>query len=139
MPCVLGLGCAVLAACTAAGHDPEGWASYHVLTAGCALTGLLTLACALARDHGARLVLVHVAALPVAIYGEAVLIPDRKDFQEPLQKWPQRRFWKQHPGIIAAPEDGVGPGFSPDADEFGLVFDDMEGAVFDPISEQRPA
>ena len=46
----------------------------------------LTLACALARDHGARLLLVHVAALPVAIYGEAVLIPDPKDFQEPLQR-----------------------------------------------------
>jgi len=35
----------------------------------------LWLACALARDHGARLVLVHVAAPPTAVYGGDILIP----------------------------------------------------------------
>jgi nucleotide-binding universal stress UspA family protein len=34
----------------------------------------LRLACALARDHGAKLVVLHVAAMPVAIYGEGVVL-----------------------------------------------------------------
>ena len=46
----------------------------------------LNLACALARDHGSRLVVVHVAAFPVAVYGEAVLIPEPEDYQEPLKR-----------------------------------------------------
>jgi nucleotide-binding universal stress UspA family protein len=36
----------------------------------------LELACALARDHGARLVLLHVGAMPVMVYGEGVLPVD---------------------------------------------------------------
>lgn len=35
----------------------------------------LRLACALARDHGARLILLHVASPPTAIYGGDVLVP----------------------------------------------------------------
>jgi len=35
----------------------------------------LRLACALARDHDARLILLHVAAPPVAVYGGDFLIP----------------------------------------------------------------
>jgi nucleotide-binding universal stress UspA family protein len=37
----------------------------------------LELAAALARDHGARLLLLHVAELPATAYGEAVLVFDR--------------------------------------------------------------
>lgn len=39
----------------------------------------LRLACALARDHGARLVLLHVAAPPTAVYGGDILIPAPPD------------------------------------------------------------
>jgi nucleotide-binding universal stress UspA family protein len=46
----------------------------------------LTLACALARDYGARLVLVHVAARQVTVYGEVALIPESKDYLEPLTR-----------------------------------------------------
>ena len=41
------------------------------------------LACALARDYGARLVLLHVAVLPEVV-GEAVLIPILRDNQAEL-------------------------------------------------------
>src|SRR5262245_53299737 len=34
------------------------------------------LACALARDYGAELVVLHVAALPTVVYGEGVVPPD---------------------------------------------------------------
>jgi nucleotide-binding universal stress UspA family protein len=37
----------------------------------------LQLAAALARDHGARLLLLHVGELPSMAYGEAVLVLDR--------------------------------------------------------------
>jgi nucleotide-binding universal stress UspA family protein len=39
----------------------------------------LRLAGALARDHGARLVLLHVAAAPVAFYTEGVFVPAPSD------------------------------------------------------------
>jgi nucleotide-binding universal stress UspA family protein len=42
------------------------------------------LACALARDYGARLVVLHVAAPPVVVYGEGVLPPAPEDYQERL-------------------------------------------------------
>src|SRR5438874_8097909 len=35
----------------------------------------LRLACALARDHDARLILLHIAAPPMAVYGGDMLIP----------------------------------------------------------------
>ncbi|MCI0462243.1 MAG: universal stress protein [Gemmataceae bacterium] len=34
------------------------------------------LACALARDYGARLVLLHVTTAPTVVYGEGILPPD---------------------------------------------------------------
>jgi nucleotide-binding universal stress UspA family protein len=40
----------------------------------------LQVATALARDHGARLLVLHVAELPAAVYGEAVLLMDRAGF-----------------------------------------------------------
>ena len=43
------------------------------------------LACALARDYGARLVVLHVAAPPVVVYGEGVLPPAPEDYQERLR------------------------------------------------------
>ena len=33
------------------------------------------LACSLARDYGARLIVLHVVALPTVVYGEAVVVP----------------------------------------------------------------
>jgi len=39
----------------------------------------LQLACALVRDYGARLILLHVASPPMAIYGGDVLIPAPPD------------------------------------------------------------
>jgi len=41
----------------------------------------LELACGLARDYGARLVLLHVAAQPVIAYGEGV-VPPQEDYED---------------------------------------------------------
>jgi len=46
----------------------------------------LPLACALARDHGARLVLLHVAPRPVIVYGEGVIPPLADDYPERLRE-----------------------------------------------------
>jgi nucleotide-binding universal stress UspA family protein len=35
----------------------------------------LHLACALARDYGAELILLHVVEIPAAVYGEGVMVP----------------------------------------------------------------
>jgi nucleotide-binding universal stress UspA family protein len=43
-------------------------------------------ACSLARDYGARLVVVHVATPPVAVYGEGVLIAEPEDYQDRLRE-----------------------------------------------------
>jgi len=40
------------------------------------------LACALARDYGARLILLHVAMRPVLVYGEGVVPPDPEEDRE---------------------------------------------------------
>jgi len=42
------------------------------------------LACALARDHGARLVVLHVAPLPVFLFGEGVIPPDPQQSDQAL-------------------------------------------------------
>src|SRR5262249_10330761 len=42
------------------------------------------LACALARDYGARLVLLHVAHPPVVVYGEGGVPPPPDDYLEQL-------------------------------------------------------
>src|SRR5262245_21599989 len=39
----------------------------------------LRLACALARDHGADLILLHVASIPVIGYAEGVMPPDPEE------------------------------------------------------------
>src|SRR5438874_1488196 len=44
------------------------------------------LACALARDYDARLVLVHVAVVPVVLYGEGVVPAQPEDYQEGLMR-----------------------------------------------------
>jgi nucleotide-binding universal stress UspA family protein len=38
------------------------------------------LACSLARDYGARLVVLHVASAPTVVYGEGIVPPDPEDF-----------------------------------------------------------
>ena len=46
-------------------------------------TAALRLGCALARDHGARLVLLHVVMPPTIVYGEGLLPPEPDSiFQE---------------------------------------------------------
>lgn len=42
----------------------------------------LRLACALARDHGSHLVILHVASVPVVVYGEGVVPPDSEDYRQ---------------------------------------------------------
>ena len=42
------------------------------------------LACALARDYGARLVILHVAAPPAVFYGEGIYLPPPEEYEEPL-------------------------------------------------------
>jgi len=48
------------------------------------------LACALTRDYGARLVVLHVAVPPTVVYGEGILPPDpeilRREAQEQLDR-----------------------------------------------------
>jgi nucleotide-binding universal stress UspA family protein len=44
----------------------------------------LQLACALARDHGARLILLHAAELPTAVYGEIPLAMDAASYADEL-------------------------------------------------------
>ena len=41
----------------------------------------LWLACALARDYGARLIIVHVAAAPTLAYGEGVVPPSPEELR----------------------------------------------------------
>jgi nucleotide-binding universal stress UspA family protein len=43
------------------------------------------LACALARDYGAKLVVLHVAEPPVAVYGEGVIVPVYDPIHEELK------------------------------------------------------
>jgi nucleotide-binding universal stress UspA family protein len=43
------------------------------------------LACALARDYGARLVLVHVAPPPFGAYSEGIYLPTPEGYLEPLE------------------------------------------------------
>jgi nucleotide-binding universal stress UspA family protein len=45
----------------------------------------LQVAAALARDHGARLLLLHIAELPAAAYGEAVVMLDRAAYASEVQ------------------------------------------------------
>ena len=44
------------------------------------------LACALARDYGAHLVLLHVVVRPVVAYGEAVIPLDVEDYRREAQE-----------------------------------------------------
>ncbi len=42
------------------------------------------LACALARDHGARMIIMHVSQPPLAIYTEGAIPPGLEDYREEL-------------------------------------------------------
>jgi universal stress protein A len=44
------------------------------------------LACALARDYGARLTVLHVAAVPTVVYGEGVVPPDPEELRAAVQE-----------------------------------------------------
>jgi nucleotide-binding universal stress UspA family protein len=44
------------------------------------------LACALARDYGARLVILHAAVPPVVVYGEGVIPPEPGDYKDRLRE-----------------------------------------------------
>jgi nucleotide-binding universal stress UspA family protein len=46
----------------------------------------LALACALARDYGARLIIVHVVRLPVVAYGEGIVPPNPEVLRAAAQK-----------------------------------------------------
>jgi nucleotide-binding universal stress UspA family protein len=60
----------------------------------------LQLAAALARDHGARLLLLHVAELPAATYGEALLVLDRAAYADELQGKLERVVVAAPPGCV---------------------------------------
>jgi nucleotide-binding universal stress UspA family protein len=57
------------------------------------------LACSLARDYGARLVVLHVVTPPVVIYGEGVVPPEPEMFRAEAQEKLNR---------LEAPAPGVG-------------------------------
>jgi nucleotide-binding universal stress UspA family protein len=44
------------------------------------------LACALARDYGAKIIVLHVAEPPVAVYGEGVIVPVVDPIHDALRK-----------------------------------------------------
>src|SRR5947209_3501754 len=44
------------------------------------------LACALARDYGSRLVVLHVVAAPTVVYGEGVLPPNPEELLAAAQE-----------------------------------------------------
>jgi nucleotide-binding universal stress UspA family protein len=46
----------------------------------------LWLACALARDYGARLVVLHVVHSPVVVYGEGAVPPDPEEMRAEAQE-----------------------------------------------------
>src|SRR4051794_25756197 len=46
----------------------------------------LGVACALARDYGARLVVLHAAPPPVVVYGEGVVPVDPEGYRQELQE-----------------------------------------------------
>ena len=46
----------------------------------------LGLACALARDYGARLIVLHVTELPTVAYGEGVVPPNPEDLRAAAQE-----------------------------------------------------
>jgi nucleotide-binding universal stress UspA family protein len=48
------------------------------------------LACSLARDYGARLVVLHVATPPVVVYGQGVLPAQPEGYQDELRERLQR-------------------------------------------------
>jgi nucleotide-binding universal stress UspA family protein len=60
------------------------------------------LAYALARDHGSRLVLMHVAPLPAVVYGEGIVPPAPEHFLDELKEKlhrlqvPDRRIHVDH-------------------------------------------
>jgi universal stress protein A len=46
----------------------------------------LRVACALVRDYGAHLILLHVAALPGAVYAEGAFVPEPATYYESLKQ-----------------------------------------------------
>ena len=46
----------------------------------------LGLACALARDYGARLIILHVAEVPTVAYGEGVVAPNPEELRAAAQE-----------------------------------------------------
>jgi universal stress protein A len=46
----------------------------------------LRLACALARDYGSRLIVLHVATTPTVVYGEGIVPPVPEDYLDEAQE-----------------------------------------------------
>jgi len=59
----------------------------------------LQMACALARDHGSRLVLLHVAAPRMALSGEAILMPGPEPSHATVRR--QLNQLDVPPGVLA--------------------------------------
>src|SRR6266446_803679 len=57
----------------------------------------LQLACALTRDYGARLIVLHVATPPPLVYGEGMLIDSQDIFRDA----------KEHLARLQVPDDNV--------------------------------
>lgn len=57
------------------------------------------VACALARDYGAKLIVTHVVAPPVIVFGEGVIAPEMENTRPQLQKQLQQVLPRQ--GTIA--------------------------------------
>jgi len=56
------------------------------------------VACALARDYNAHLVVLHVDQLPLALYGDAIAPPRPDDYQDRLR---EQLFNLRAPGVSA--------------------------------------
>jgi len=77
------------------------------------------LACSLARDHGARLIAMHVVVPPVATFVEGVLVPQPES--DTSQLWPQlQQLQDEAPDVVMELRILEG---EPAAEILGVVFD----------------
>jgi nucleotide-binding universal stress UspA family protein len=56
------------------------------------------LACALAKDYGARVIILHVSLPPAHVYGDGVVLTQPMDYQDELRK-KLCRLQPGHPGV----------------------------------------
>lgn len=81
------------------------------------------LACSLAKDYGARLIVVHVALPPAIFYGEGLMVGEPVNYLDDLRK----KLYRMQPGHPGVPM------------EHRLIEGDAANGILDLVeNEQRP-